>query len=250
MKFFDKSFQVSDFEITVREIIASISIVAVMILFGILISSKIEEYQMDKNEEYNKALKIESTDLFKHGISTNAGNAFVYGNLKAVDTVTYPDLEDKYMYVKKEEQHYNVHTQTYTTTDSKGRTHVRTRTYWSWDYAGSESKMCKEISFCGVIFPSNKIHLPDEEYISTVNKSSFVRYVYYGVRTKCAGTIYTKLADNTISDNSCFYNNSSIDAAVDKLESNHFVVVFWIAWIVVIAGVVFGFYYLDNEWLK
>lgn len=119
MKFFDKSFQVSDFEITVREIIASISIVAVMILFGILISSKIEEYQMDKNEEYNKALKIESTDLFKHGISTNAGNAFVYGNLKAVDTVTYPDLEDKYMYVKKEEQHYNVHTQTYTTTDSK-----------------------------------------------------------------------------------------------------------------------------------
>ena len=47
-----------NFEITKREILASISIIAVMILIGILISNKISENQMDKNEIYNKAVVI------------------------------------------------------------------------------------------------------------------------------------------------------------------------------------------------
>ena len=90
-----------DFEITRREILASISIIAVMILIGVLISGKISEHQMDENEIYNKADKIESADLFQHGMNTNIGNAFVYGDLEAVDTVTYPEIGGKYMDVKK-----------------------------------------------------------------------------------------------------------------------------------------------------
>lgn len=39
-----------NFEITKREVLASISIIAVMILVGILISAKITERQMDRNE--------------------------------------------------------------------------------------------------------------------------------------------------------------------------------------------------------
>lgn len=70
-----RSFDFGDFEITKREILASISIIAVMLLIGVLIASKISEYQMDKNEIYNKALKIESQDLFQYGMDTNAGNA-------------------------------------------------------------------------------------------------------------------------------------------------------------------------------
>lgn len=46
-----------NFEITKREVLASISIIAVMILVGILISAKITERQMDRNEVYNKAVK-------------------------------------------------------------------------------------------------------------------------------------------------------------------------------------------------
>lgn len=56
MRYGRKGFDFGDFEITKREILASISIIAVMILFGILISSKISEHQMDKNEIYNKAV--------------------------------------------------------------------------------------------------------------------------------------------------------------------------------------------------
>jgi hypothetical protein len=77
-----------NFEITKREVLASISIIAVMILVGILISAKITECQMDRNEVYNKAVKIDSQEMFSYGMRTNVGNAFIYGTLQAVDPVS------------------------------------------------------------------------------------------------------------------------------------------------------------------
>lgn len=243
------SFDLGDFEITYREILASISIVAVMLLIGFVISGKISQIQDDKNAKYNKAVKIESADLFRYGMDTNVGNAFVYGELKAVDTVTYPEISGEYMYVEKEEEHYNRHTRTYTTTDGKGHTKIHTEVYWSWDYAGSEDIQCKEVSFCGVVFDSNKIELPSADYIDTIKESSHVRYKYYGTKTKYTGTIFTKLKDKTISDSTRFYE-LSIEETKDKLERNIGIVFFWIIWIIVMVLAVFGFYYIDNEWLE
>lgn len=243
------SFDFGDFEITYREILASISIIAVMLLIGFVISGKISQIQDDKNAKYNKAVKIESTDLFQYGMNTNVGNAFVYGELKAVDTVTYPEIGGEYMYVEKIEEHYNRHTRTYTTTDGKGHTKIHTEVYWSWDYAGSESKQCKEVSFCGIVFDSNKIKLPSADYIDTIKESSHVRYKYYGTKTKYTGTIFTKLKDKTISDSTHFYE-LSIEETKDKLERNIGIVIFWIIWIIIMVLAVFGFYYIDNEWLE
>lgn len=86
-----RGFDFGDFEITKREILASISIIAVMLLIGFTISGRISNYILDRNEKYNKAIKIESSDLFEYGMRTNVGYAFVYGDLKAVDTVSYPN---------------------------------------------------------------------------------------------------------------------------------------------------------------
>ena len=159
-------------EITKREVLTSVYIVAVMLLIGFLISGKIQNSIMDNNERYNKAVKIENEELFRYGMDTNVGNAFVYGDLEAVDTVTFPEIGGEYMYVEKEEEHYNRHTRTYTTTDGKGHTKTHTEVYWSWDYAGSESKQCKEVSFCCVVFDSGKINFPDADYIDTIKESS------------------------------------------------------------------------------
>lgn len=243
------SFDFGDFEITYREILASISIIAVMLLIGFVISGKISQIQDDKNAKYNKAVKIESTDLFQYGMNTNVGNAFVYGELKAVDTVTYPEIGGEYMYAEKVEEHYNRHTRTYTTTDGKGHTRTHTEVYWSWDYAGSEDIQCKEVSFCGIVFDSNKIKLPSADYIDTIKESSHVRYKYYGTNIEYKGTIFTELKDKTISDSTDFYE-LSIEETKDKLERNIGIVIFWIIWIIVMVLAVFGFYYIDNEWLE
>ena len=246
-------FDFGDFEITKREILASISIIAVMILIGVLISGKISEHQMDENEVYNKAVKIESTDLFQYGMDTNIGNAFVYGDLKAVDTVTYPEIGGEYMYVKKVKERYTEHTKQVAhtrTVNGKSQTYYTTETYWSWDRVGSENVKCKEISFCGITFDSNKFGIPSTNYIDTIKESSHVRYKYYGTETKFTGTIFTKLKDKTISDNTYFYNNKNIEETVDCLESEGGEISFWIFWIILIIVCVFGFYYLDNKWLE
>ncbi len=238
------------FKITKREVLASITIIAVMLLIGFVIAGKISDAEMDTNEKYNKAVKIQSQDMFQYGLDTDVGNAFVYGDLKAVDTVTYPEIGGAYMYVEKIKEKYAMHTETYTTTDGKGHTQVHTRTYWSWDTVGSEDVKCNEISFCGITFPSSKIDLPGTEYIDTIKESSHVRYRYYGTGTEYKGTIFTKLKDHTISDNTGFYNNMTIDKTVDYLESSHGVIIFWVIWIIIIAAVVFAFYYAENTWLE
>lgn len=239
-----------EFEITRREILASISIVAILLLIGVLISSKISDYYTGQNEEYNKAVKIQDTELFQYGMDTNVGNAFVYGGLKAVDTVGYPEVDGKYMYIKKVKEKYTMHTRQVAHSTGKS-TYYTTETYWTWDYAGEKSKKCKEIEFCGIIFDSKKILIPAPEYIDTVKGSYHVRYKYYGTKTKYSGTIFTALKDNTIKDKTKFYNNKNIEQTVDYLESGSImVVIFWIIWILITGGAVLGFYYLDNEWLE
>lgn len=243
----------SNFEITKREIFASISIIALMLLIGVLISSKISEHQMDKNEIYNKAVKIESTDLFQYGMNTNVGNAFVYGDLEAVDTVTYPEIGGEYIYVEKVKEKHTEHTRQVahtTTVNGKTHTYYTTETYWTWDRVGSGDVKCNEIIFCEIKFGTNKIDLPSAEYIETIKESSRIRYKYYGVETKFTGTIFTDLRDGTISDNSSFYNNMSIEETVEYLETGIGTIIFWIFWILLICGCVFGFYYLDNKWLE
>ena len=239
-----------DFEITKREILVSVSIIAIMLLIGTLLSAKISNWQMDRNEKYNKAVKIENnTDLFQYGMDTNVGNAFVYGELKAIDTVTYPEIGGKYIYVEKEKEKYTKHTRR-VAHRSGNRTYYTTETYWTWDYAGSDDKECKEISFCGVDFPIKKIDYPSPDYIQTIKESYYIRYKYYGTATKYKGTIFTVLKNKTIVDGSSFYEDSKIPEVIDRLESGIWNVVFLIFWILLTGFAVFGFYYLDNEWLE
>ena len=237
------------FEITKREVLASISIIAIMLLIGFLISGKISDWQMDKNEAYNKAVKIDSSEMFEYGMRTNIGNAFVYGTLEAVDTVTYPEIDGKYMHVEKIEEHYTMHTRTVTTTVN-GHTQTRVETYWTWDVVDTEELTSKEIAFSGVKFSSDKIDIPRPNYIDTIEESGYVRFKYYGTATKHKGTIFTELKGNTISNNSDFYKDKTIEETTELLRSVEWTAIFWAAWITIIGLCVYGFYYVENRWLE
>lgn len=255
MRIYENGFDFGTFKITKREIVASVTIIAVLFLVGYLISDYIRQYQIDTNEVYNKAIKIENTDLFKYGMKTNIGNAFVYGELKAVDTVTYPEIGGQYMYIKKVKERYTRHTRTVTKTRGTGkrrRTYTDTEVYWTWDEISREDKKSNQLSFNGVNFNSNKFIIPTDYYINTIKESMHIRYKYYVVNDSYKGTIFTDLRNNTISDNTTFYENKNTQETYDTLVNNGFVglVIFWIFWIALIGGCVFGFYYLDNRWLE
>lgn len=236
-------------EITKREIIISIAIAAVMLTIGFFIYGKITDDQNDKNAEYQKAVHIEDSELFQYGMDTNVGNAFVYGDLRAVDVVTFDEIGGEYLYVEKVKEKHTLHTRTYTVKVGK-TTKVRTETYWTWDEVNRENKQSLEIMFCGVVLPSIKVEIPDTEYIDTIKESSEIRYKYYGTPIKHTGTVYTKLSDGTILNNSRFFKDYTIEQALDSCTSGVGNVMFWALWIVLTVGAVVGFCYLDNRWLE
>lgn len=257
-----RGFDFGNFEITKREIIASISIIAVMLLIGVMLSGKISEWQMDKNEIYNKAIHVDSTELFQHGMNTNIGNAFVYGDLRAVDTVTYPEIGGKYIFVEKVEKRYERHEKWEKEEDENGDMQQKLKVWYDWEIEASESKHAEKIKFCDVIFPYSKINVPGSTCIDTISggrayscKSGEyvkVKYEYYGTGTEFTGTIFTDLRDKTISDNTPFYNDMSIEKTIEHLESGGGLILFffWIGWIIVTGLLVYGFFYLDNRWLE
>lgn len=236
-------------EITKREVITSIAIIAIMLTIGFLIGDKIEDYQNDKNAKYWKAEQISDTELFQYGMDTSAGNAFIYGTLQAEDPVTYKELGGKYMYIEKVEEHYTMHTRTVTTGSGKHR-HTKVEHYWTWDEVGSEDKICENIKFLGIQFDSKKVKMPDPDYIETIKESSRIRYKYYGAKAKVKGTLFTKMSKGTISDKSDFYQDKEIEETVGNLTSGAGLIVFWAIWIIVTVLTVIGFYYLDNKWLN
>lgn len=236
-------------EITKREILASITIVAVMMILGFVIAGQIDAYQIQKNSEYYSALKITDSEQFQYGMDTSVGNAFVYGTLEAVDPVTYPEIGGKYLYVEKDEEHYNPHTRTVTTTDSKGNTHTRTETYWEWDHVGSERIHSNRISFLGIEMDYKKIQTPAARYIDTIKESSHVRFKYYGTPVESVGTIYTDMRDGTISDDSKFFDGSDIENTIKRMTIS-WTLMFWIGWIILTGATACGFCYLENDWLN
>lgn len=236
--------------ITKREIVFSIVIVCFMLIIGIILSGKINDNLMNEFQKYNTALQInDDADLFKYGMRTNIGNAFVYGELAAVDPVSYAEIGGEYGSITKVTERYTRHTRTVTTTDSKGHSHTRTEVYWTWDAIHREKSNASTISFLGVSFPYGTIDYFPENYIATVKLSSKLRDVYYGSETTYLGTIYAELMNNTIS-NVSFHNDMSIEETIKFLEVKWQLIAFWIIWIIFSGFVVYGFYYLENEWLE
>lgn len=240
-------------KITKREVLFSIVIICVMLVIGLIISDKINDSILEQNQKYNTALQInEDADLFRYGMRTNVGNAFVYGDLTAVDPVSYPEIEGSYGSVTKVTERYTMHTRTVTktrTVNGKTQSYTEIEHYWQWDKINSNHIHASTITFLGVEFPYGTIDGFHESYITTVNTGYHLRDKYYGSEVSYNGTLFTVLGDGTISQ-PIFYNNSSIETTLNYLTNSHAVVFFWIFWMLLICGAIYGFLYLDNKWLE
>lgn len=244
-------FELDDFTITKREILVSICVICVMLAIGFMFHNSIQNDIVDNNEKYNKALKIKDKDLFEYGMRTNVGNAFVYGDLVAVDPVTYPEINGQYMYIKKVKEEYTRHTRQ--VCEKKGKQTVcRTEVYYTWDVVDSEYLKSKKVKFLDVEFNISKFDIPSTFYIRTIMKSSDVRYAYYGVDTKYKGTIFTDLRNGSIPNKTNFYKGYDIQETYNRLVSSGTaeLILFWFMWLILTGGLVYGFYYLENNWLE
>lgn len=242
----------NDFEITSREIIASISILAIMLIFGLIIGGNIEDNIKDEQAKYLKAFKIDNDkDLFIYAMSTDKGNCFVEGEIKTVDPVSHEDVKGEYLILERVKEEYTMHTRTVTYTDSKGKTRTRTETYWTWDYAGKDTYKAQEVTFLDTKFKTSKFDLPGTSYLDTVSGGYHVRYKFYGLDTSFKATIFAQLKDDTIiGDKVPVYRDQKIQEVLEDLTNDTFMYFYWFVWILLTAVVIYGFYYLDNDWLN
>ena len=237
-------------KVTKREVIFSIALICIMLVIGIVLSDKINDSLMEQYQKYNTALQInDDPELFRYGMRTNIGNAFVHGDLAVVDPVSYPEVDGLYGSMTKVTERYTRHTRTVTTCDSNGHTHTRTEVYWTWDAIDREYRHATTISYLGVEFPYGTIEYFPENYITMIKLSTNLRDKYYGSDISYTGTLFADLSDNTISQTS-FYNDMAIDETIEHLETKIQLIIFWICWIILIGVAMYGFYYLDNKWLE
>ena len=231
-------FWISDAEITLREFLLSFVILAIMVCSGFVISNKINEAHNNKVYDYQTALQIEDSDTLSYAVKTNIGKILAYGDIKAIDPVTFDELgnDTLYSHASKVEEHYTMHTRTVTHTDSNGHTYTTTEIYYTWDRYEEWNVCCSKVEFIGNTFNYNKIPFGYEEYITNDNFAPSKR-------------LFAKVADNDLIETN-FHEGKNIDETLENINKNIWGILFWIVWIILICGIEYGFFYLDNDWLN
>lgn len=76
-----------------------------------------------------------------------------------------------------------------------------------------------------------------------------IRFEYYGVPAVNKGTIFTNLKDKTINDTK-YYNSMDLEETFRHVTTHFPMWLFWVLWIMLTGAAVYGFCYLENEWLE
>lgn len=238
-------------EIKPREIAFSVAIVFVMLALGFLIGSKIGDHIAEENEKFTTATQITDDQQFQYALDTDFGNVIAYGNLVAEQPVSADDLEGKYAQLTKITERYTMHTRIVTYTDGEGHTHSRTEIYWTWDRIKREEDSTKTFLFMGVSFPADKFSVSTHREGSMLYDNSELRHYYVVADASMVGSIHTQIKDHMIADDNEFYADTEPQAVVDRAVKNAgvLIVMFWVFWIVLTGGAVYGFYTLENRWL-
>jgi len=236
-------------EITKREILFSTIILTIMIGIGIWLSNIISFSLHKKYENIICAIQIHSDqDKFDYIGRTEVGDFLAEGTLYACPPISIPDIEGQYMIITKEKQKYTMHTRT--TTDSKG--HVHTHHYWSWDHVKTEEFDATSLKFLNKMFSFKEVSFSKNlQYLCTIKESATIRYIYRVYPTSVNGTM-NGIAKNKKYNGLFFRPNTNIDSILKHRENtNKFLnVLFWIFWIALTGFAIYGFYYLENNWLE
>lgn len=264
------------FEITKREILVSIAIFFFMIGVGFLISQNIASKVEEQNEEYHKALKIEDMNTYNYAKDTDVGNCFTIYTLDADTPQTIPELTGEYLYIERvyEEEHYKSRTVTETYTDSKGKTQTRTKVehYWEWDIMDRDTWTSPTCTFNGESFSTDRFSglgdyrlTLDESTVSAdyhdrlgwsstyLKRGSHKRWSFYVVPLHLEGATYVNLAEDTVQNNRIqLRNGRTVQEVYESYlsSSSAGTVIFWIFWIILTIGIIYGYCYLDNNYLE
>ena len=242
-------------EITKREILASVTILAVMVGIGVWLSAPILSKATERYFAVASSVVVNTDDEFDYISRTNAGRFLANGTLSVIDTVRIEELPGVYSFIKKVKEEYRLHTEVYTTTDGKGHTTTHTRTYHSWDEVKHWNYKAERAMFRGKEFNIDEVYRvrTQKDTIIKVKAKMFennTRYVYYTAPVSFDGVMLGS-AMNRKYEEPKFINGLTAEEYIKNTERklNGNTVLFWILWSLLTGGMIVGFYALENKWL-
>lgn len=227
-----------------------------MIGLGIWLSNPIVTSVTDKALKTISAIQVKDSTKFDYIRRTNVGDFLGEGELIAAEPVSIEDIQGTYGKIVKHKEEYREHTRTVTETDSKGNVHTHTETYWEWDVVKTWEWESPNVVFLGQNFTTKQIHYKwNTKYQETIKpKVGFfeteIRYKYYTAPITDYGVLFG-IADNKSYNDLKFKSGQSIAKIVENAQNNinSAPIVFWVLWIMLTVGLVFLFYYAENNWL-
>ena len=248
-------FDFGDWRLTLREAVFSAFIAGILTAVGFFISGAIERHVHERQLIYRQAVQIDKNPAeFKWALDTDIGYLFAEGVLETVDPVRHEKLDGEWFSIKAVHQKYVRHTRTrsYTVRDGKGHTRVKSRveTYWSWDTYEVERSSAKTVRFLGVELPAGKFRLGWHSECKIVSTGYHRRIKFAVVPKEMTGTIFAKAADGTVEGQVEFWRGRDLKSAYEDSVFSYAKGLFWTAWIVVIVGIIFAFFYAENRWLE
>ena len=265
-------------KITKREIIVSIAI----ILFTLGIAIGLTFYVLDVSRTHDSVYQHAEQWTDPVDVSwakrTGRGLCFIEVDLSSDEIVLCPQyISGEYYYIKVVEEYY--HESSYWVEDDEGHSIEEWSGSWSYSWDGADKVYSIETIYLNDI----KLKIDDvnistqllqltadncnadkfdshytykgSRYWHTKWDQSTHRYSYYVIP---AGGTYSSLVNFTNGDIKC-YESSKIDlhnCSLEKLYKSYlgkqklWLILVWLGWAAITAGLVVGFYYLDNHWLN
>lgn len=242
-------------EVTKREILISLTILGIMVGLGVWISSPIISAATEGYFATVSSTVVDTEDKFDYIRRTEVGRFIADGTLTVIDPVSLEELPKSYSYIKKVKEEYRLHTETYTTTDSKGHVTTHTRTYHSWDEVKHWEYKSERAMFLGKEFKYTDVfrYQHNKDTIIKADTKWYdndTRYVYYTGPTSFEGCM-TGIVEGKQYKDAKFRNELTSQDLIDRAETgiNGTRVIFWLLWFLLTAGLITGFYALENRWL-
>lgn len=238
--------------LTGREILISLLFLGIWVFFGGMIHRSIVNHTNNNNKMYRQAVSIDNNaPVFGHALDTNAGRMYAYGTMEAVNPISIDDLKSKHMRIVRRRQHYTMHT--YTTHHKVGKSTVtRVHHYWSWDTVKTDRFQVADIKFLDRTFNFNDfdVHGPTTE--KTVGRGHHKRDVYELWSTNYTGTIFAKTNGKNSLEPCILWSGKTIEECrkIDISSGNGWLFLFWLGWLLLGGACIYGFYYIDNDWLE
>lgn len=128
--------------------IAVVSIPFILLILCILgIKGHTESNGYKTQVLYTTAIQLTDKRHFNYAVDTQQGNLLVSGMFKTEDKnlVKFPEMTKGFTYVKREKEHYTMHTREVCTSSGKNTT-CHTEIYYSWDTVDIQSALSPQIS--------------------------------------------------------------------------------------------------------